>query len=93
MAFNSFPLEKFIESLAFDSTEQALSFMKVFGVELDRVDPNLINTRDGKNIFLQSNEMPKPNLIPQMGCKWIEEKSIHLTVPQVFLNFLKLFSN
>uniref|UniRef100_A0A914M2X1 Uncharacterized protein n=1 Tax=Meloidogyne incognita TaxID=6306 RepID=A0A914M2X1_MELIC len=86
MAFNSFPLEKFIESLAFDSTEQALSFMKVFGVELDRVDPNLINTRDGKNIFLQSNEMPKPNLIPQMGCKWIEEKSIHLTVPQIFCN-------
>ncbi|CAK5089345.1 unnamed protein product [Meloidogyne enterolobii] len=86
MAFNSFPLEKFIESLAFDSTEQALSFMKVFGVELDRVDPNLLNTRDGKNIFLQNTEMPKPNLIPQMGCKWIEEKSIHLTVPQIFCN-------
>lgn len=83
MAFNSFPLDKFIESLAFDSVEQALSFLKVFGVELDRVDPSLVNTRDGKNIFLQSSEMPKP---PQIGCKWIEEKSVHLSVPQIFCN-------
>lgn len=83
MAYHIFPLENFIENLAFDTFEQALLFIKVFKVELDVTDPNQINARDGR-IILNSGETHGP--VPHTNCEWIEEKANNLKLSQILCN-------
>jgi hypothetical protein len=57
-------------------------------IDLDAAEPNFINTREGKNLFMPGGDAPNPNSVPQLGCEWIDSKAIGITLPQVSEEFL-----
>jgi len=76
MAYRLFPLENFVDLLAFDSLDQAMAFLRVIpAANLDAQDPNFIaGTRE---TLVPSTTMP------QLSCAWIEAKATGMTLSQV----------
>jgi len=79
-----FPLDRFVETLAFDSSQWALKFLDYFHVELDQTDETFINVRDGRQILVSAEEAPSTSeFLPSIPCQWIEQKASGRSLPQV----------
>lgn len=92
LAFSLFPVAKFKENLAFDSTDAATHFLDLLHIELDNTDPNFINTRDGRVILTSGSDIPSSDSLPQPECRWLEQKTGDLNLTQVFPHKILIFS-
>lgn len=84
-AYKIFPLATFAEYLAFDTPDDALKFIRQFFMELDAVDQNSINIREGRAVFMPGGEAPSPESLQPTPCHWIQQKAQMLDLPKVSL--------